>query len=349
MAKRRRTLNPFGLAFLDVMSCGFGAAVLVFMLVKHNIAQTVIADEAGVVGSTLSVSEEELEADIERLMGRAASIAEEVEASSEEIVALLKTLATVKSQERQSDDGELDALKKELEDKQAALLKEKERGQQLAKIQGEGKRQYLTGLNVEGERILILFDRSASMVDDKLVNIIRGKHLPASERRKSGKWKWGQAILGWLLAHLPEQSEYQVYAFNDKVQSLLPKGAGWTSAKDKKAMRAVRKNMANLAPENGTNLQSALRQAHLLSPKPSAIYLITDGLPTLKPGGSQSGLVTGKERLDLWQAAAKEILQGVPIHTILLPTDGDPRAAGAFWALAAYTKGRFLAPAWDWP
>ena len=229
------------------------------------------------------------------------------------------------------------------------MLKEKEQGQQIAKVQGEGKRQYLAGLNVEGKRIVILFDRSASMIDDKLVNIIRGKHLPASERRKSGKWKWGVSILHWLLAHLPAQSEYQIYAFNDKVQSLLPKGAGWTSAKDKKAMRVVRKNITRLAPEDGTNLQSALEKAYTLSPKPSAVYLVTDGLPTLKPGGSRSGLVTGEERVKLFINASQQVSTNVPIHTILLPTDGDPRAAGLFWWLAAATEGRFLAPAWDWP
>ncbi|MDP7296826.1 MAG: hypothetical protein QGF92_05170, partial [Gammaproteobacteria bacterium] len=31
-----RKLNPFNLSFLDIMSCGFGAAILLFLIVKHN-------------------------------------------------------------------------------------------------------------------------------------------------------------------------------------------------------------------------------------------------------------------------------------------------------------------------
>ena len=35
MAKARR-LNVFSLSFLDVMSCGFGAVVLIFLIINHD-------------------------------------------------------------------------------------------------------------------------------------------------------------------------------------------------------------------------------------------------------------------------------------------------------------------------
>ena len=34
--KRRRTINPFGMSFLDVMFCGFGSVVLLVMIVNAN-------------------------------------------------------------------------------------------------------------------------------------------------------------------------------------------------------------------------------------------------------------------------------------------------------------------------
>lgn len=37
MLRKRRKSEGFNLAFLDIMSCGLGAVVLVFMLVKHNV------------------------------------------------------------------------------------------------------------------------------------------------------------------------------------------------------------------------------------------------------------------------------------------------------------------------
>ena len=35
MARRRR-LSVFSLSFLDVMSCGFGAVVLIFLIINHE-------------------------------------------------------------------------------------------------------------------------------------------------------------------------------------------------------------------------------------------------------------------------------------------------------------------------
>ena len=34
--RRHRKSEGFNLAFLDIMACGLGAVILVFMLVKHN-------------------------------------------------------------------------------------------------------------------------------------------------------------------------------------------------------------------------------------------------------------------------------------------------------------------------
>ena len=36
MARQKRSINVFNLAFLDVMSCGFGAVILVFLIINHS-------------------------------------------------------------------------------------------------------------------------------------------------------------------------------------------------------------------------------------------------------------------------------------------------------------------------
>ncbi|HEY8386049.1 MAG TPA: VWA domain-containing protein, partial [Porticoccaceae bacterium] len=36
MTRRKRTINPFSLSFLDIMACGLGAVTLLFLLLKHN-------------------------------------------------------------------------------------------------------------------------------------------------------------------------------------------------------------------------------------------------------------------------------------------------------------------------
>jgi len=37
---KRRSLNPISLAFLDVMFCGFGAVILIFLILDHTSSQT---------------------------------------------------------------------------------------------------------------------------------------------------------------------------------------------------------------------------------------------------------------------------------------------------------------------
>ena len=42
MARKRR-FNAFSLSFLDVMSCGFGAVVLIFLIIEHSTDEDVRA------------------------------------------------------------------------------------------------------------------------------------------------------------------------------------------------------------------------------------------------------------------------------------------------------------------
>ena len=46
-----------------------------------------------------------------------------------------------------------------------------------------GEEDYLLGLKVEGRRIAILIDRSASMTDERLIDIIRRKVRTDAEKR----------------------------------------------------------------------------------------------------------------------------------------------------------------------
>ena len=60
MAKKR-PLNIFSLAFLDVMSCGFGAVILIFLIVNHDAQQNQavvnkdLLAEIGVLGDRVAI------------------------------------------------------------------------------------------------------------------------------------------------------------------------------------------------------------------------------------------------------------------------------------------------------
>jgi hypothetical protein len=64
---------------------------------------------------------------------------------------------------------------------------------------------------------------------------------------------------------------------------------------------------------------------------------------------SSNRLITPEDRLRLFEDASGALPRGVPVNVILLPLEGDPSAAAAYWVLAQSTKGSFLSPSKDWP
>ena len=85
---------------------------------------------------------------------------------------------------------------------------------------GTGDRQYLTGLRVGGERIVVLVDVSASMLDETVVNVLRMRNMSEARKLLSEKWRRTLSTVDWLAAQLPLRAEFQMYAFNTKTWAL---------------------------------------------------------------------------------------------------------------------------------
>lgn len=347
MSKRRRSrfLNPFGLAFLDVMSCGLGAAVLLFLIIDHNLTELAQASESGEGDMQLleqSIQEqEELVAEHRRQMRQ---LQRELESLAQQRVAAITTQAALRSRQPKASDTA--RLEQELH-KQKKKLQEAEKSRQLRAKEGEGQRQYVAGFRVEGRRILILLDRSASMQDERIATIIRNKFLPVKYQVESYKWRWARSIFKWVLSHLPQEAQYQVWGFSTTAAPALPRG-GWLSAKDGKRMEEVISAVQRWVPAGGTRLDATLKKIAQIKPKPDAVYLITDGLPTQGKSWFKKNRVTPSQRMEFFQEATGSIA-GPPFNIVLLPLEGDPAAAGAYWGFAMRTNGQFLAPAEDWP
>ena len=208
MARRKRQASTFNLSFLDIMSCGFGAVVLVFLIIDHSLEielQTVNAEvlaevdlldediregQAGLVRLRNALGEADLE--IVQADGLARRITEELD----EYEALIASI----EESGVSDIDAVTQLKAEinqLEEKIRLLQEaaEAEAGRSAREFVGEGNRQYLTGLNLGGDRIIILVDTSASMLANQLINVIRLRSMdeacksrPANGRGRSIRW-----------------------------------------------------------------------------------------------------------------------------------------------------------------
>jgi len=118
------------------------------------------------------------------------------------------------TQASRSHINELSSDLKNLDDKQkrqgAQATADAAQGDKVRTFKGEGDRQYLTGLKVGGERVLILVDVSASMLDETIINVIRRRNMDISHRRSAPKWRRTLATLDWLVGNLPADARFQL-------------------------------------------------------------------------------------------------------------------------------------------
>jgi hypothetical protein len=236
MARKRRQGEVFSMSFLDCMSCGFGAVILFFMIINSHVNATTDDTTRELMAETNRLEIEVLEGRKNLALARNTRQKLETEKTTAEeqiaqIIALIQelqaeldkydndTLAKIERVEKLQSDI------KSLEEEVKRLLAQKQQqdaaGRQIRTFRGEGDRQYLTGLKLGGDRTLILVDRSASMLSDKLVNIIRRRNLPKSEQLRSRKWRQVVASVDWLTAQFKAGSEYQIYMFNNTAEPLI--------------------------------------------------------------------------------------------------------------------------------
>ena len=361
----RRKTEIFSLSFLDVIACGFGAIVLFY---------TILSAQAGVQREKRN---DDLQAEVDRL--------------EEEVLDGYKNLVVLRNALESTDEAvpaeglsdriieETERLKQQLAEAEKDTLSKRETierlkqdlrsleegnrrlsagtpdpgkpGTRIKGFVGSGDRQYLTGLKVGGERILILVDVSASMMDDSVVNVIRLRNMPESRRMAAAKWRRTVASVDWLTSQLPAKAKFQAYAFNTQAKSLVAGSDGkWLDAGDAQALSGVLRELRRTVPQDGTSLENALAVIGSLSPRPDNVILVTDGLPT--QGATPPAIrrtIDGEGRLRHFERAIGRVPAGIPVNVILLPMEGDPLAPSAYWALARRTNGSFLSPARDWP
>ena len=363
MARKKRNFTTFNLSFLDIMSCGFGAVVLVFLIIDHSIEvqskdlnrdllsevrlleEDITDGEEGLVKLRNTLSDLDLQ--MVEAQGRATRITEDIDRYE----ALIEDLRRDGFTER----SDIEALKAEIQSLEEEVRKlreaaEADSGRSARTFVGEGNRQYLTGLNLGGRNIAILLDISSSMLADELVNIIRLRNMDGDIQRRADKWVRAVNTVDWLTAQLPVSSEYQVITFNTSARPALQDTAGkWLEVADRAQLEQLSRALRNITPAGGTSLENAFLSLQALSPTPDNIFLITDGLPTQGRTAPRGTRISGRDRQKLFREAVKNLPRGVPINIILAPMEGDPMAASEFWQLAQASAGSFLAPSRDWP
>jgi len=362
----RRQLNVFSLSFLDVMSCGFGAVVLIFLIINHATqerGEKINQDRLSEV-RMLDYQVQQGEKELFQLLERMATLDQRLDESDQQLASTRTAI------ERRREDFEelqdeslarqesLEALKTDVETREQELerlraMEAADEGGRIRTFTGEGDRQYLTGLKIGGKRIVVAIDTSASMLDDSIVNVIRRRNMDDARKRAAPKWQRAVRTVEWIGAQLPLDADFQIIGFNTEARSLVAGGGDtvdWVPLGEGRELDAALKALRNeLGPANGTSLVNLVDTINAMSPRPDNVYLVTDSLPTQGANAPRGATISGRQRLDLYSEAVARLPKEVPVNVIMFPMEGDPMASAAFWNLARTTGGSFLSPSRDWP
>ena len=359
MPRRKiRETSTFSLSFLDIMSCGLGAAVLIFLLLKHVVDSPVPNQEPQVMAEVDLLEEEILEGEknLVRIRNTISEVSDETVTAQglarkiQEELDELKSVLVEITPDSIPDVPGLKAKLAKLQSQKIAIESTVPAGNKAFEFTGDGERQYLTGLRLGGDNVLILVDSSASMLDETIVNVLRRKNMSADLKRQAPKWGRTLAIAQWVVANLPLSSDFQMLSFNDEVEPVMGDDINtWYEVADRVSVASAVQGVNKVVPKNGTNLEKVFEVAMKMTPKPDNIFILTDGLPTLGDGSPNSGSITGADRYRVFQKAVQKLSPGIPVNTMLLPLEGDNYAAGAYWSLAIRSQGSFVTPARDWP
>ena len=362
MPLKRRSFSVFTLSFLDVMCCGFGAVVLLFMILQHEaiVQKEIAAVDLSTEVDALKAQIAGVQQDTANARANALSVDERIAQLVSESAAARRLLAQTRAApqdgaapvvtRRDIDALEL-ALKKMESEKQDLLSYLNQQSRQVRQFVGTGNREYLTGIRTGGQRVLILLDNSSSMLDVSLVNVLRKRNMDDNAKRRSEKWRQALDTVDWITARLQPGTQYQIYTFNSRAEPVVPGSAGqWLKVDDARQFNQAVMSLKATVPDGGSNLTRALQVIANFNPRPDNVFLVTDGLPTQGLAAPSGQKVSGDRRNELFLEAVKQLPQPAPpVNVVLLPMEGDPMAPWAYWSMAMYTRGAFLTPAYDWP
>ena len=292
--RQRRSVDIFNLSFLDVVSCGFGAIILLLVIVK--IAEPQVIEKLAV---DLSGLIQRLQAELHHLQGETETISHELMSSEEQLSESRQNLARLRG-DLSFIRGQFAAGKREL-DAQLRIENQLESAQQslseeMRRLLGSGYRRTdsaIGGVPVDSEYIIFIIDTSGSM--------------------QKGAWPRVLQKLREVLAIYPQVKGIQV--MNDMGDYLFSQYKGrWI--KDTPARRkAILKRLAGWQPFSNSSpvegVEAAIRRFYAKD-KRISLYVFGDDFSR----GSIQQVVDTVESLN---RADKRGQRRVRIHAVGFP------------------------------
>lgn len=359
----KRELELFGTSFLDCICCGFGAVILLFMLVNarqrgdreaatEKERREVEARQVDLVILRKSVKEDaDRRTEATNRLARAQAQAEDLRRQSDELAALER-----RSGDAAAASNELARVRAELAARKAELGRKDKDGRDEAKARdlaaraGDGRRQVVTDMRTDGRRVLFILESSGSMLGVDQDQALKFAALGPAGRKRSRKWTQAVDAVRWLVAGLPpESASVQIAAVNQEWRLLGGGGAEWVPTSDSGAVASMLAALDAVEPGRGGDLGLAFSATAAMKERPDLVYLVTDGLPTASASLSRGTRIDQGVRARLFDSACQALPPGIPVNIFLLPFEGDPQAAPKLWNLACRTGGSLQIPPENWP
>lgn len=369
---RRDDAVGFSLSFLDLLSCGLGAAILLLLVVKHGSTDIPINTEAYVASQA-----KRLQNELDERLQEKSGLEEQLASAVEEI----ENAAATKTALATAQDDVLADLRRQLANLSNARDRLQSASDELQALQAipveepepkTGPTGHLGGLYVSDSQVVVLLDRSASMLDRSLVEIIRLRLASKKTRQDVEKWSTARKAAEWAFNRVKDKQTFQLLTFSDTVLDINGNGVApgsqlsWLTKGDAGSELKNVQAMLDSVDANGpTNLERAFEAIATLRPSPKQVLLITDGLPTVPENVSlgrirgcpnaRSGrvpILSPQCRKNIFERSMQTFrskLRDTSISVVLLPLDGDAQAMYSYWDLAARSRGRVLTPAEGWP
>lgn len=336
MMKKRREAQSSALSFMDVISCGFGAVLLLFIITakKQIILSTEEASQSQEAAETLQAAIEETKAEQEALEKEIEALDPQPDTKATSLAQLAAEQERL-AKEVEDQAQELQALKTDAEVTEAPASIDRPSADQ----------SYLSGLRLRGPRAVILLESSGSMLAENASDAV--SIMQQGSWQKADKWLRAKEALKAVLAAIPKGTKVAVLQMAEATSPLSGSPSDpYIDPYDNAALISLLDRLENLEARGGADLAQGMRSVANLKERASSLLLIGDGLPTA-PAPAGRGL-SESERVQLFNRAMGT-RPNYPFNAILFPFQGDPSAAGLFWQLSGRTNGITLIPDNDWP
>ena len=354
--------NVFSLSFLDAMTCGFGAVVLLYMVI--NASRRL---RTGQLTGQLKAEAERL--DVEVLEGQRSLV--ELRNSLRESSAerhrpglstrLIENLEELEVELATYENTTL--AQREHVNKLMADLKSLEESTRRLSASIPARSRPATAAVVHRRRRSAVPDRAQGRRQtDPHPGRRLGEHARRDHRRRhpapqparraqdaSDKWQHALASVDWLTTQIPRDSQFQIYAFNESAWAVTPGQRRQLARRRRRASARTRRSTSSrrsCPAREPTSIAPSSDQAAQPRPTTSSCWP-TGSRPwaARRPRGRPSPASARASS----STRPSTLLQRGSRQRLLFPMEGDPRAASSYWQLAMATEGSLLSLSEDWP